>query len=135
MSSAPLADIVDEARRVAAAADESGVLLRPIGGVAVRLHVNGAMRPALERTYRDIDLVSSRKAGKDATRLLSSLGYEPNERFNAMSGGDAAGLLRPRPRPPGRRLRRRSSRCATSIAVGERLQRRRADACRWPSCC
>jgi hypothetical protein len=88
MSSAPLADIVDEARRVAAAADESGVLLRPIGGVAVRLHVNGAMRPALERTYRDIDLVSSRKAGKDTSRLLSSLGYEPNERFNAMSGGD-----------------------------------------------
>ena len=54
----------------------------------MRLHVNGAMRPALERTYRDIDLVSSRKAGKDTVRLLSSLGYEPNERFNAMSGGD-----------------------------------------------
>jgi len=61
----PPPDIIDEARRIGAAADAGGVLLRPVDGVAVRLHVRGAMQPALERFYRGIDLVAPRKSARE----------------------------------------------------------------------
>jgi len=80
-------DVVDEAVRILDRAAAAGVVVRPIGGVAVRLHVSGPMHSALTRPYADLDLVAGRKAARDVTRLLADLGYEPNERFNAMSGG------------------------------------------------
>lgn len=80
-------DVVDEAARILSGADAAGVVVRPLGGVAVRLHVDGMMNAALARPYADLDLVAGRKAARDVTRLLVSLGYEANERFNAMSGG------------------------------------------------
>lgn len=84
---APEADIVAEARRLIDEAEQRGVPVRAIGGVAVSLHAADGVHPALRRPYRDIDLVTSRKAGRDTLRLLTDLGYEANERFNAMNGG------------------------------------------------
>jgi hypothetical protein len=81
------ADVVDEAARVLEGAAAASVVVRPIGGVAVRLHVSGQMHAALARPYADLDLVAGRKRARDVTRLLVGLGYEANERFNAMSGG------------------------------------------------
>jgi hypothetical protein len=80
-------DVVDEAERILDAAEAAGVVVRPLGGVAVRLHVDGPMNAALARPYADLDLVAGRKGARDVTRLLVDLGYEANERFNAMSGG------------------------------------------------
>jgi len=80
-------DVVDEAARILDEAAAAGVVVRLIGGVAVRLHMSGQMHPALARPYADLDLVAGRKRARDVTRLLVDLGYEPNERFNAMSGG------------------------------------------------
>jgi hypothetical protein len=80
-------DVVDEAERILEEADAAGIIVRPLGGVAVRLHVDGPMNPALARPYADLDLVAGRKGARDVTRLLVDLSYEPNERFNAMSGG------------------------------------------------
>jgi hypothetical protein len=79
-------DIVDEARRVVAGAEASDVVLRVLGGVAVELHADGALPASLVRPYRDIDLVTTRKHGRGAARLLPELGYEANTRFNAMNG-------------------------------------------------
>jgi len=79
-------DIVEEARRVIGAAQAEQVTLRVLGGVAVQLHAGGAVHPALARSYRDIDLVATRKQGRAATQLLRELGYQPNQRFNAMHG-------------------------------------------------
>jgi hypothetical protein len=84
------ADIVDEARRVASAAAESGVPVRLIGGLAIRLHSGGQLPAVLERPYQDIDLVTTGKGGKATIRLLTGLGYEPNDRFNAMNAGRRA---------------------------------------------
>ena len=84
---APRPDIVEEADRVIEGAAAAGVVVRPLGGVAVRLHVRGQMHAALARPYADLDLVAGRKRARDVTRFLVGLGYEPNERFNAMSGG------------------------------------------------
>lgn len=80
-------DIVDEAERVLEGAAAAGVVVRPLGGVAVRLHVSGPMHSALARPYADLDLVAGRRGARDVSRLLVDLGYEANERFNAMSGG------------------------------------------------
>jgi hypothetical protein len=81
-----LPDIVHEGRRVGDAAMQAGVDLRLLGGVAIRLHADRDVPEPLRRTYRDIDLVSTRKHGAHTARLMSSLGYTPHERFNALNG-------------------------------------------------
>jgi hypothetical protein len=79
--------IEDETRRIAAAIQESGVPLRLLGGLAIHLH-GDEPHPALRRSYGDIDLVCARKAGRESSRFLVGLGYEANERFNAMNGSE-----------------------------------------------
>ncbi len=79
-------DILDEASRLADAAFAAGTPVRAIGGVAVRLHAAAGVHPALARPYGDIDLVTTSKGRNETGRFLASLGYEPNERFNAMNG-------------------------------------------------
>jgi Uncharacterised nucleotidyltransferase len=79
-------EIVDEARRVIAGAHAENVTVRVLGGVAVQLHTSGEAHPGLVRPYRDIDLVTTRKHGRATAQLLQELGYQPNERFNAMNG-------------------------------------------------
>ncbi len=69
-----------------AEAHREQVTLRVLGGVAVHLHTAGEVHPGLARPYRDIDLVTTRKHGRVAAQLLQELGYQPNERFNAMNG-------------------------------------------------
>lgn len=81
VSSEILDDVVEEGRRVLAAARASGVPLRLLGGVAVRLH-----SAALPREYKDLDFVTARRASSDAQQLLRELGYEPHAEFNAMNG-------------------------------------------------
>jgi hypothetical protein len=82
-------DMVEEARRIVAAASEQKVPLRLIGGVAIRLHSDD-LPPVLQRAYQDIDLVTTGKGGRAAVKLLTDLGYTPNERFNAMNAGRRA---------------------------------------------
>jgi hypothetical protein len=81
-------EIEAEARRLAAGIRESGLPLRLLGGLGIRLHASGEMHPALARDYADIDLVCGRKAGRDVARFLVAAGYEANERFNAMNGSE-----------------------------------------------
>jgi len=82
----PLPDIVEEARRVVAAAAERSVTVRLVGGLAVRLRATEPMPPALARDYKDIDLVTLKGKGKDVAALLTDAGYEPHKQFNAMHG-------------------------------------------------
>lgn len=81
-------EVEAEARRLALGIQETGLPLRLLGGLGIRLHATGAMHPALARSYADIDLVCSRKAGRDVSRFLVAAGYEANERFNAMNGSE-----------------------------------------------
>jgi len=85
VTSGPLADIVAEAERVMDAAEARGVPLRLIGGLAVRLHTP-AMRPALARSYGDIDTATLKGQSGAVTELLTGLGYEPARQFNALQG-------------------------------------------------
>ena len=78
-----LEDIVSEGERLLAIADEQGVALRLLGGIAVRLKAP-EIPPSLERAYKDIDFAVTKKGGGAADKLLRSAGYEPNVAFNAM---------------------------------------------------
>ena len=83
-SSEILANIVEEGRRVLAAATRDNVPLRLLGGVAVRLRSAG-LPPALQREYQDLDFVTTKKGSGDTQALLKGLGYEPQVGFNAMN--------------------------------------------------
>jgi hypothetical protein len=82
-----LDDIVEEAKRLTDPDLRPKAPIRVLGGVAVALHAPGGLPPALARSYGDIDLVTTRKGGRDAIRFLEEMGYVANERFNAMNGG------------------------------------------------
>ncbi len=86
LTSPLLPDVLDEARRVADTAAETGVPVRMLGGLAVRMHARNGIPDGLARRYRDIDVVTTSKGGRDTQRFLTSIGYEANERFNAMNG-------------------------------------------------
>ncbi|MDP9255906.1 MAG: nucleotidyltransferase family protein [Actinomycetota bacterium] len=81
-------EVEAEARRLAEGIRAAGLPVRMLGGLAILLHATAGMHPALARGYADIDLVCSRKAGRDTARFLVSAGYEANERFNAMNGSE-----------------------------------------------
>jgi hypothetical protein len=85
VNSGPLADIVAEAERVVDSATARGVPLRLIGGLAVHMHTP-AMRPALTRSYGDIDTATVKGQSGEVTELLTGLGYEPARQFNALQG-------------------------------------------------
>jgi hypothetical protein len=83
----PLAYIVAEADRVLASARSAGVPLRLLGGLAIASQVGGAMAPALRRDYEDIDLATPRGKARDVAALLTGLGYQADEEFNALQAG------------------------------------------------
>lgn len=78
-------DVVAEGLRVIGVASRTGVPLRLLGGVAVRLHVVD-MPPAMRRDYKDLDFATTKRASGDVQKLLRDLGYEPHIGFNAMNG-------------------------------------------------
>jgi len=81
----PLADIVAEAERLLAAARANDVPVRLLGGLAVYLHSEEIPAP-LGRSYDDIDVATTRAAGRSAGELFAALGYEPSREFNALNG-------------------------------------------------
>lgn len=80
-----LADPLAEGRRVIAAAQADGVVMRALGGVAVYLQ-SPSEGPLLGREIRDIDLVTRRGAKRAVEAVFRSLGYESDEVFNAFHG-------------------------------------------------
>jgi len=80
-------NIVAEGERVALLANQQGIALRLLGGVAINIACGTASAlPELRRTYNDIDFAASKRVGKAVASLLTSQGYEPNSRFNALHG-------------------------------------------------
>ena len=84
-ASRTLEDPLAEALRIVAAADRDGILLRLMGGMAVRAH-------APEWTHRtrrvevDLDFATRAKDRKAAFELLEREGYTPDKRHNALFG-------------------------------------------------
>jgi hypothetical protein len=84
-----LADIVAEGERLLDLAEESGLQLRLLGGVAVRMRTPG-LPAALDRTYKDLDFAVRKKGAGPLDALMRSAGYEPHVTFNAMNARERA---------------------------------------------
>ena len=78
--------ISDEAKRILDEAKERGIVLRLFGGVAVKYHCPSATHRSLQRSYPDLDFFGRGKQGREIRKLFLDLGYEPNQRFNALHG-------------------------------------------------
>jgi hypothetical protein len=82
----PLSDVVQEAARLVGAADAAGLSVRLLGGLGVAAHAHVPVPEQLLRSYADIDVVTGPKDGRGTAAVLQSLGYEANDRFNALHG-------------------------------------------------
>jgi hypothetical protein len=68
-------------------AESQHVILRAIGGLAIRLHSPVASQlPGLKRNYGDLDFVTISAHTSGVKSLLKSLGFQPYERFNRIQG-------------------------------------------------
>ena len=81
-----LSAISDEAKRILDEARNRGIILRLLGGVAVKYHCPSATHRSLQRSYPDLDFFGKEKQAREIRKLLLDLGYESNQRFNALHG-------------------------------------------------
>jgi hypothetical protein len=77
--------LVTAGRRLTAAGNEAGIVLRPIGGVGVLLHCPAALARGPHRDFGDLDIAADAKS-RDITKVFEDQGYAGDRRFNAMQG-------------------------------------------------
>jgi hypothetical protein len=82
----PFTDIVQEAQRIVDNAQNSQIILRLFGGMAVRIHCPSATHRQLARKYADIDFMGLRKQSRSMKALFIDLGYTPRDIFNRLHG-------------------------------------------------
>jgi hypothetical protein len=80
-----LADPLAEALRVVEAADARGLLVRLMGGMAIRAHAPG-WTARTRRTEVDLDFVTSSRDRAAFFQLLEAEGYTPDRQHNALFG-------------------------------------------------
>jgi len=89
-------DPLDEGLELIRAGDASGVPLRLVGGLAVRVLCPDF--PPRTRAGQDLDLASVSRTRPALTSMLVGLGYEPDKRFNALYGHKQLYFASPRGR-------------------------------------
>jgi hypothetical protein len=81
-------DARSEVERIIQAGEAVSISLRALGGLAVYMSCPSAVtHPRLKRSYADIDMVGLGKDGARLGQFFTQLGYDPNQRFNALHGG------------------------------------------------
>ena len=78
-------DVIDEMYRVINTAREQNILLRVVGGLAVRVHSVNPQR-FIAREYADIDFVVEKIEYNKLALFFNSVGYIPNKQFNLLNG-------------------------------------------------
>jgi hypothetical protein len=81
-----LADIRDEAKRLAAAAVTLGLSARLIGGLAIWLRCPSVRTGPYARSYDDMDFAISAAVSTKFKALLMTQGYLPDQFFNGLHG-------------------------------------------------
>jgi hypothetical protein len=84
MSSAE--ELLKETKTLIAEATKSGIILRVLGGVAIRYHCPSASQPPLARHIADIDLFGLSKQSAEVKKVFARLSYDQAETFNALHG-------------------------------------------------
>jgi len=77
---------MEEAKRVVEEASARGVVLRVLGGVAIKYYCPSANRPPLKRHIADIDFFGLSRQSREVIKLFKDLGYIPSVKFNALHG-------------------------------------------------
>jgi hypothetical protein len=85
-ATAPLADVLAEARRLVELAEANAVALRLIGGAAIHLRAGERVPAQLRRAPKDIDVAVAAGIGGEVAALLTEAGYEGDEAFNVLEG-------------------------------------------------
>ena len=80
-----LPDILDEMNRLIDAARERSMLLRALGGLAVRVR-SGNLQKFFTREYRDLDFVVAENERRKIEPFFQDMGYESNRQFNLLNG-------------------------------------------------
>lgn len=78
-------DIFAEFARLTTAARQQQILLRAIGGLAVRAH-SGDFTKFFQREYHDLDFVAEAKERRRIEPFFLEMGYESNRQFNILNG-------------------------------------------------
>ena len=78
-------DIQSEMNRLISAAGEKSILLRLLGGLAVKVHQK-ADHPVFRREYGDLDFVVAGKQRREFEAFMPALGYFPHRQFNLLNG-------------------------------------------------
>jgi hypothetical protein len=80
-----LPDIFAELHRLIDAAHTNPLLMRAIGGLAIRVK-SGDMQKFFAREYRDLDFVVAENERKRIEPFFHEMGYESNRQFNLLNG-------------------------------------------------
>ena len=80
-----LPDIYHEMNQLNSAAQEKSILLRLLGGLAVKIH-NKSDHPTFRREYGDLDFVVAGKQRREFEAFMPSVGYSPHKQFNLLNG-------------------------------------------------
>ncbi|HJR81568.1 MAG TPA: hypothetical protein VJ821_15960 [Anaerolineales bacterium] len=80
-----LPDIFAEMHRLIDAAREKSILLRAIGGLAIRVK-SGDFQKFFTRDYRDLDFVVGENDRKRIEPFFQEMGYASNRQFNLLNG-------------------------------------------------
>jgi hypothetical protein len=81
-----LDDVCEEGLRLAAAAEQAGLPLRLMGGVAVWERCPSVRLPALARVPADVDFMGLSRAATGIKDFFEAQGYAPDRLFNALHG-------------------------------------------------
>ncbi len=82
-----LPDIQYEMNRLVAAANEKSILMRVLGGLAVKVH-RPVEHPVFQREYGDLDFVVAGKQRREFEMFMPQVGYSPHKQFNLLNGSE-----------------------------------------------
>jgi hypothetical protein len=80
-----LPDILDEMNRLIESARTNSILLRAIGGLAIRVR-SGELQKFFNREYRDLDFVIPDNERRKLEPFFQDMGYESDRQFNILNG-------------------------------------------------
>lgn len=83
---AALPEVQSAVQHIVELAAEQGMVLRLLGGLAVRLHSPSANHRSLARQYADFDFVLADRRTDRLAAAVAKLGYVPNQSFNLLNG-------------------------------------------------
>jgi hypothetical protein len=80
-------EIQIEMNRLIAAATEKSILMRVLGGLAIKVH-RTSDHPAFAREYGDLDFVVAGKQRREFETFMPQVGYSPHKQFNLLNGSE-----------------------------------------------